>query len=110
MAGLYSFWRPTGSQGRPIPTFTIVTTTPNQWRARIHDRMPVMLQDDEVDGWLDPALSDPERLTRLLKAPPEDFLECYPVEKKLSNSGLSDAPECADNTGADYAILLRSGF
>ena len=101
MAGLHSFWRPTGSQGRPIPTFTIVTTTPNQWRARIHDRMPVMLQDDEVDGWLDPALSDPERLTRLLKAPPEDFLECYPVEKNPLNSGLSDALECADNTGAD---------
>ena len=101
MAGLYSSWRPTGSQGRPIPTFTIVTTTPNQWRARIHDRMPVMLQDDEVDSWLDPALSDPGRLTRLLKAPPENFLECYPVEKKLLNSGLSDALECADNTGAD---------
>ena len=110
MAGLYNFWRPAGSQGRPIPTFTIVTTTPNQWMARIHDRMPVMLQDDEVDSWLDPVLADPGHLTRLLKTPPEDFLECYPVEKSLLNSGLIDAPECADNTGLDYASLLRSGI
>jgi len=75
--------------------------------ARIHDRMPVMLQDDEVDSCLDPALSDPGRLTRLLKAPPEDFLECYPVEKNLLNSGLIDAPGRADNAGVDYAPLLR---
>lgn len=107
MAGLYNFWRPSGSQGRPIPTFTIVTTVPNPWMTRIHNRMPVILQDDEVDTWLDPGLSDAERLTHFLKAPPEDFLECYPVDKNLLNSGLTDAPECAENTGVDYAPLLR---
>ena len=36
MAGLFSYWKQAGSQGRPIPTFTIVTTEPNQWMARIH--------------------------------------------------------------------------
>jgi putative SOS response-associated peptidase YedK len=77
--------------------------------ARIHDRMPVMLQEDEVDSWLNPALSDPEHLTGLLKAPPEDYLECYPVEKSLLNSPLIDTPEWAENTGVDYAPLLRSG-
>jgi putative SOS response-associated peptidase YedK len=107
LAGLYNFWRPTGSQGRPIPTFTIITTTPNQWMARVHDRMPVILQEDEVNNWLDPALSDPERLTGLLKAPPEDYLEYYPVERSLLNS-LTDTPECADNTGEDVGPLLRS--
>jgi putative SOS response-associated peptidase YedK len=55
--------------------------------ARIHDRVPVMLQDDEVDSWLDPVLADPEQLTRLLKAPHEDFLECYPVEKESIKLG-----------------------
>jgi putative SOS response-associated peptidase YedK len=107
MAGLYSFWRPTGSTGRPIPTFAIITIPPNEWMARIHNRMPAILRDDEVDTWLNPGLSDPESLTHLLKAPPEDFLECYPVEKSLLNSGLIDTPECADNTGLDYAPLLR---
>jgi putative SOS response-associated peptidase YedK len=110
IAGLYNFWRPAGSQGRPMPTFTIITTAPNAWMARIHDRMPALLLDDERDRWLDPALSDPERLSTLLKAPSEDFLECYPVEKSLLNSGLIDAPECANNTGVDYGPLLRSGI
>jgi hypothetical protein len=26
MAGLFNYWKPEGSEGRPIPTFTIVTT------------------------------------------------------------------------------------
>jgi putative SOS response-associated peptidase YedK len=109
MAGLYNFWRPTSSKGRPTPTFTIVTITPKQWTARIHDRMPAILQV-EVETWLNPSVSDPERLMDLLKAPPEQFLECYPVESNLLNSGLVDAPECAKNTGMDYAPLLRTGM
>ena len=41
--------------------------------------VPVVLQDDHIDIWLDPAISDPRALDELLKAPPENFLECYPV-------------------------------
>lgn len=108
MAGLFSYWKPEGSQGRPIPTFTIVTTAPNQWMARIHNRMPVILQDDQIDTWLNPSVSDPGKLGELLKAPPEDFLDCYPVDPKLVNSGLVDTPECLNNTGADYSHLLKT--
>jgi putative SOS response-associated peptidase YedK len=63
----------------------------------------------EGDTWLNPSLSDPERLTHFVKPPPEDFLEFYPVEKNPLNSGFTDEPECAENTGIDYAPLLRTG-
>jgi len=108
MAGLFSFWKPASSKGRPLLTFTVVTITPNRWMSRIHDRMPVLLQDDEVDVWLNPAVSDPDRLGSFLKAPPEDFLESHAVDKNLLNSGLIDAPECAADTGVDYEPLLRT--
>ena len=62
-------------------TFTIVTTAPSRWLARIHNRMPVILPDDQIDTWLDPTVSDPQQLGELLKPPPEDFLDCYPVSK-----------------------------
>ena len=54
MAGLFNYWKPAASKGRPMLTFTVVTTAPNQWMARIHNRMPVILQDDQIDTWLDP--------------------------------------------------------
>ena len=53
-------------------TFTIVTTAPSQWMGRIHNRMPVILQDHQMDTWLDPTVSDPPQLSQLLTAPPED--------------------------------------
>jgi len=40
MAGLFSYWKPAGSEGRPIHTFTLVTTVPSHWMARIHNCMP----------------------------------------------------------------------
>ena len=107
MAGLYSYWKPEGTEGRPIPTFTVITTEPNQWMARIHNRMPVMLPDEQIETWLDPSISNPHILSGLLKAPPEDFLDCYPVDPKLVNSGRVDTPECVNDTGTDYSHLLK---
>jgi putative SOS response-associated peptidase YedK len=106
MAGLYSYWKPEGSEGRPIPTFTVVTTGPNQWMARIHNRMPAILQDDQVATWLDPAVSDPNQLGNVLKAPPEHFLDCYPVDPKLVNSARIDQPECINEVKVDCQPLL----
>lgn len=76
--------------------------------ARIHNRMPVILQDGQIETWLDPTVSGPGKLGELLKAPPEDFLDGYPVDPKLVNSGLMDAPECINNTGADDSHLLKT--
>jgi putative SOS response-associated peptidase YedK len=106
MAGLYSYWKPEGSEGRPIPTFTVVTVEPNQWMARIHNRMPAILQDDQIETWLDPAVSDLNQLTNLLKAPPEDFLDSYPVDPKLVNSARVDTPECVNPINADFLPLF----
>src|SRR5215510_5920271 len=106
MAGLYSYWKPEGSEGRPIPTFTVVTVEPNQWMARIHNRMPAILPDDGIETWLDPTLSDLDRLRALLKAPPENFLDSYPVDAKLVNSARIDVPECVNPINPDYTPLF----
>src|SRR5262249_12874162 len=91
-----------------IPTFAVVTTEPNEWMARIHNRMPVILQDDQIETWLDPAVSDANQLTDLLKAPPEDFLDCYPVDPKLVNSARLDVPECINEVNIEWHSLLDS--
>ena len=65
MAGLFNYWKPAASEGRPMLTFTVVTTAPSRWMARIHNRMPVILQDNQIDTWLDPTVSDPGQLSQL---------------------------------------------
>jgi putative SOS response-associated peptidase YedK len=105
LAGLFNYWKPATSQGRPILTFTVVTTAPNRWMVRIHNRMPAVLQDDQIDTWLDPTVSDPRHLS--LKPPPEDFLGCYPVSRKV-NSVRLDESKYAERIDLDHVPLLRS--
>ena len=105
MAGLFNYWKPAASEGRPMLTFTIVTTAPSRWMARIHNRMPAILQDDQIDTWLDSTVSDPRQLSELLKPPPEGFLDCYPVSRRV-NSVRFDEPEYAERIDLDYEPLL----
>ena len=65
MAGLWEAWnRPEGI----LETFTIVTTSPNELVRSVHDRMPVVLSQDEGEVWLEAGRQD------LLRSAPGDFL------------------------------------
>lgn len=54
LGGLWEWWRDPATQ-EGIETFTIVTCAPNAAIARIHDRMPVILDVRDYEQWLDPA-------------------------------------------------------
>ncbi|MGH3442454.1 MAG: SOS response-associated peptidase [Nitriliruptorales bacterium] len=64
-AGLWSRWRPKGGRD-PLNTCTIMTTEAAPPVAALHDRMPVMLDSDAWDLWLDPGQRDVGRLTELV--------------------------------------------
>lgn len=52
LAGLWEWWKdPATQQG--IETYTIVTTRANEVLAPIHDRMPVVIAENDYDRWLD---------------------------------------------------------
>lgn len=53
MAGVWDEWR--DAEGTALTTFAIATTTPNAAASTIHDRMPVILNPDAVDAWIDVA-------------------------------------------------------
>ena len=91
LAGLWSGWRdPAADAVRR--TFTIITTTPNETMARIHDRMPVILADDDWATWIDPRLSDRGEILGLLSARREPELIVRPVSR-LVNDVRNDGPE-----------------
>ena len=70
LAGLWESWRP--KDGDPLETFTILTTDPNELMQSIHNRMPVILEPQDYDRWLDSA--NPQ-------TPPVDLLRPFPAEK-----------------------------
>jgi len=56
----------------------------------IHDRMPVVLQPDTFDLWLDPDMDDPGELTALLRPAPSGTIEHHPVSQRVGNFRNND--------------------
>ncbi len=69
-AGLWDSWA--GPDGSSIKTCTIITTTPNELMAQLHDRMPVILHPRDYAKWLDVSPQTPENLLPLIKPFPAD--------------------------------------
>ena len=92
-AGLWSRWRdPAG--GEPVDTCALVTTTPNELAARVHDRMPVILPSAAFARWLDPE-TDAERLQALLAPLAAREMEAWPVSTWV-NDQRHDDPRCVE--------------
>lgn len=90
LAGLWTGRRDAGT-GEWRRTFTIVTTRPNTFMARIHDRMPVVVPRDAWATWLDPRPREPGELRALLEPRDDLALDAYPVPA-LVNSVRNDGP------------------
>lgn len=78
LAGLWEHWR-RPETGEAVETYTIITTTANALMAPIHERMPVILGQDDWAAWLDPETANPLLLQSMLAPCPDDWLECSPA-------------------------------
>jgi putative SOS response-associated peptidase YedK len=86
LAGLWESW----SDGEDeLMTCTIITTQANAEAAKVHHRMPVIIQPQDYDSWL----GELEDRKQLLNALPDVNLKLYPVSNKV-NSSKNDTPEC----------------
>jgi len=94
MAGLWETWRPKGSE--PVRSCTIITTEPNSIIAPLHNRMPVILGEEDWPEWLgEEPSADP---ASLLKPFPSERLTMWPVSKAVGN---------VKNQGAEIAEPIQ---
>jgi putative SOS response-associated peptidase YedK len=73
-AGLYNIWTDRQS-GKEIRSYTIITIVPNEIAERYHDRMPVILDQEREEAWLDPDMVDVERISKMLKPYPSERMK-----------------------------------
>jgi len=96
MAGLWESWTDkTDENAVPIETCTILTTSANQIMEPLHDRMPVILEQEQYDFWLDSEFQEREKLERLLVPYSKDELRTFPVSTVV-NKAANDLPECIE--------------
>lgn len=89
-AGLYDVWK---NNGQTIASCTVITTTPNRVTEDVHDRMPVILQEEDYDQWINPLNTDVVRLKSLLIPYPAEEMTKYSVSS-LVNSPKNEIAEC----------------
>lgn len=85
-AGIHERWQ-SREGARTIESFAIVTTVANQTLAHIHPRMPVVLDAENGERWLDSSIDG----RVLLKPCPEDWLSATMIGARINRPAIDDS-------------------
>jgi putative SOS response-associated peptidase YedK len=94
IAGLWDHWKDIET-GELLLSCTIIVTDANRFAGRVHNRMPVFLDEDNLDSWLDGCAG-----TELLRPAPENLLQVWPVSKRVNRPVSGDDPTLIDPINA----------
>ncbi|HEY1761485.1 MAG TPA: SOS response-associated peptidase family protein, partial [Acidimicrobiales bacterium] len=94
-AGLYEYWRDAAvTNADLLATCTIITTSPSE-DMDLHDRMPVVLNPDDVETWINIVEHGPDERRLLLRPAPAGTLTHHGVNTAVG-SVKNDGPELAE--------------
>jgi len=73
-----------------VRSFAIITTTPNELCAALHNRMPGVLKPETWAVWLGEERADAPALKALLAPCPSEEMTCWPVSAQVGNVKNND--------------------
>ena len=82
-AGIWDKWK--SPEGREVYTCCIITTTPNKQVQKIHNRMPVILEEEDEQKWLNNELFSKVQLLSLLRPISSDKIVLSKVSKEVNS-------------------------
>ncbi len=88
LAGVWENWH--SPAGEWVRSFAIVTTTPNELCAELHNRMPAIIAPEAWPAWLGEEPADEAQLKALLAPYPSDHMICWPVNARVGNVKNND--------------------
>ena len=80
-AGLWECWK--DAAGKPLETYTILTTAANGFVRPMHDRMPAILADGDIDAWLAGSAED---AWKAIRPYPDEALRERTVSRALNDA------------------------
>ncbi len=97
-AGIWEGWR--SPEGETVRTFAIMTTAANGTMSKLHDRMPVVLEEADWPVWLGEEEGDSKAL---LRPAADDVLRLWPVSRAV-NSVRNNGAELLDRIDDPAAL------
>jgi hypothetical protein len=113
VARLWDEWK-NRETGERLKSCTMIVGEPNEFASDIHDLMPVFLTEQQFASWL-----NGEQGAEYLKAAPNDYLQRWPVSKRVNSSKAdADDPTLIDaqlwpfmaNTSPELVLNRRCRF
>jgi len=100
LGGLWEQWRARDDQSEaqsapPLFTCTILTVDANGPVARVHDRMPLLIAEEDLEEWLSPEPLAAVDLGRLIRPAPSEALEAFRVSTRV-NDARQEGPDLAE--------------
>ena len=92
-AGLWQVWK--SSEGQKYNSCTILTTIASGSVKHVHDRMPVILQPDAINDWLNPDTNNINQLKEILNDGKVRDLTGYPVTNNINSPSFNE-PSCIE--------------
>jgi len=81
-AGLWEQW--VAPDQKSVTSCTVITTQANTLLSAVHDRMPVILPVSGYDTWLEPDITDENKLNSLLIPYPSIEMEAFEVSSNVN--------------------------
>ena len=85
-AGLYDVW--TRPNDKALHTFTIITKDADEFMAHLHNRMPIILERELEDAWLDKEVTSPKEVLAILERSAGITLDAYPVSRLVNKPSV----------------------
>ena len=84
IAGIWDQWK-NRETDELLKSCAMIITEPNDFVGEVHDRMPVLLGENDFEPWL-----SGEAGVELLKPASNDLLQKWPVSKRVNSSRADD--------------------
>ena len=82
LAGIWETW--IGPNGEEVDTTAILTIASNQTMGQIHHRMPVIVEPNHFDDWLDTRSGRLDAARPLMRPAAEDYLSIIPISDRVN--------------------------
>ena len=106
-AGLWERFEERGADGATstLHSCTILTVPPNELVEPFHDRMPVILDPEHFDAWLDPQHHDVERLRAMLVPCSAEHMAAHAVSPEVNQVRSTGPGLIAPYTAAQGSLF-----
>jgi putative SOS response-associated peptidase YedK len=88
LGGVWEAWR-AKDRGEWLITCAILTTEPNELLQPIHDRMPVIVKEDDYASWISPATTAVE-VRRMVQPFPVDLMRAWEIGLLVNDPKADD--------------------